>query len=140
MTDRKQKIESLFCEAPYQDFEIEVRGEQRGMDSIRHDWPSLFGQTPQALVRNPKIPAQAKALYCDYHTYSSPKELADSPDTYVSQERIARDMGWHYNTVSHYQKVLEEWGWITVKHRANKSNLIILHGRRRRIRSGKREG
>lgn len=141
MTDRKQKIESLFCQAQYEDYEIKTREQRgrRGTVVITQDWP-LFSQTPQALVRNPKIPAQAKALFSQYHTYSAPKELSDEPNTFVSQKTVAKDMGWHVNSVYHYQKVLEEAGWITVKHRGlNKSNLIILHGRKRRVRSGRQE-
>lgn len=140
MDVRKSKMESLFCQAgtQYEEQEVEARG-RRGTVVVRQNWP-LFGQTPQALVRDPKIPAQAKALYSLYHTYCQTKELPDSPDTFVQQKTLAENMGWHYNSVYHYQKVLEETGWITVKHRGlNKSNLIILHGRRRRVRNGRTE-
>ena len=119
-------------------YEAENEGRRtRGGMEIAQDWP-LFGQTPQALVRDSKYPAQAKALYCLYHTYSAPKELSEKPDTFVSQKTLAQNMGWHYNNVSHYEKVLEEAGWITVKRRGfNQSNLIILHGRRKRVRTGR---
>jgi len=134
MTNSKRKIYET--ELGLQRMENEKRRPRGGME-ITQDWP-LFGQTPQALVRDSKYSPQAKALYCLYHTYSAPKGLSEKPDTFVSQKILAQNMGWHYNNVSHYEKVLEAAGWITVKRRGfNQSNRIILHGRRKRVRTGR---
>ncbi len=130
MTNRKRKI-----------YQAELLGERkpRGGTEFVQDW-DYFAQTPQNLIRNPGIPSQAKALFALYHSYCSQKKLPNRPATIVSQKTLARDMGWHRNKIGRYQKVLEEWGWITVKHRGfHQPCLIILHGRRKRVRSGRTE-
>ncbi len=134
MDKRKSKAQSLYLKEAWQWFE-EAPGEERGSRwgySVRTDYPH-FAQIPQALIRDPNIPHAAIRLYGIYHSYTENKDLRNRPNPFVSQERVARNMGIGRDRVSYWTNFLKKEGWLTIRRRGlNKTNEIILHGRRRR--------
>lgn len=106
---------------------------QRGY-AIRTDYPH-FAQIPQALIRDPKIKHAAVRLYGIYHTYAqNTKDLNGRPSPYVSQEKVARNMGIRRDRVSYWTKELESKGWLRIRARLGNTNIIILHGKMKRRR------
>ena len=135
MNKKKSKAESLFLKEKewYEEAEEETRP-QRGYYSVHTDYP-YFGQTPQALLRDPTIRPGPKALYADLHTYRGDKNLKNRPTRFVTQTVLARDLGVHRNSIYRWMKKLEEKGWVTVIQGGwNRPNKIILHGRKKRKR------
>jgi biotin operon repressor len=93
----------------------------------------LYGKTPQALLRDPKLKPQAKALYGILHTYSQPKDLKSNPHTFVSQKKLAKDLGMSVRNVRRFLKELEDSGWTTTERKGlNMSNSITLHSKKKR--------
>ena len=135
MDKRKSKAESLYLKGEREWYEGEP-GEntrpQRGY-SVRTDYPH-FAQIPQALIRDPKIKHAAKVLYGIYHTYAQNKDLKNGADTFVSQARVARDMGKGRDRVSHWTQYLHKKGWLRIRPRQGNTNIIILHGKMKRRR------
>jgi len=56
-------------------------------------YPPYYGQIPVELGKDPKIPAQPKALYGVMHSYSPEKELKNNVVVEVAKETLAKDMG-----------------------------------------------
>jgi biotin operon repressor len=100
--------------------------------------PAIFGQVPVALLRDPDVPAAAKALYGLLHSYCSEKVLLNSPWTHVSQKTLAKDMGVDEVTIWKWMKPLKQKGWVgTVRrgHRTtNKTTLLYKRQSRASIR------
>lgn len=90
--------------------------------------PILFGQVPLALLRDPDVPAAAKALYGLIHSYCYEKNLLDSPYTHISTKTLAKDMGVSGTTICSWMKRLRQKGWVEVKmrgpHMTNRTTLI----------------
>jgi hypothetical protein len=130
----KSKAEELYLQQPPGEEDLPDWLRQRHEDKgavVYYDWPK-FGQIPQQLLRDPEIQPAAKGLFGLLHTYSQHKSLLKKPTTFVSQARLAGDMGLHINTIGRILKHLKEKGWLSIKRRGlNKSNVYILHGRRR---------
>lgn len=130
----KSKAEELYLQQPPGEDEIPdwLRESHNNKGAVvYYDWPH-FGQIPQELLRDPKIQPAAKALFGLLHTYSQHKNLAKKPTTFVSQARLAQDMGLHVNTIGRLLKHLKEKGWLSIIRRGlTESNVYILHGRRR---------
>ena len=132
MDRRKSKVESLYLkEIGRREEEAEEPRPQRGA-LVRIDYPH-FAQVPQALIRDPEIPHAAVRLYGIYHTYAqNTKDLRNRPSPFVSQKKIAKDMGIHRNRISYWTQYLHGKGWLTIKRRGwNRSNEIMLHGKRK---------
>jgi len=93
-----------------------------------------FAQTPQSLLRSPKISPQAKGTFGLLHTFCcEEKDLQKQCVTYVSLETLEKHLDRHPTHVGRYLKELHEAGWITVVRRGvNLTNLIYLHAERKR--------
>jgi len=101
---------------------------QRG-SVVLYDW-ELFGQVPQALLRDPTIHPTAKALFGLLHTYSQHKSLSKQVTTFVSQETLGKCMGLHYTRINKWLNYLKKRGWLSIKRRGlGKSNIYTLHSR-----------
>ena len=137
MDKRKSKAESLYLKGEREWYEREPGEEARPQSgySVRTDYP-YFAQIPQALIRDAEIKHAAVRLYGIYHTYAqNTKDLRDKPSPFVSQERIARDMGIHRNRISYWTQYLHGKGWLTIKRKGwNRSNVVTLHGEKKRRR------
>ena len=133
MDKRKSKAESLYLKKEQEPEEERGRRPRESGTVVYYDGP-FFAQIPQELIRDPIIPHAAVRLWGIYHTYAqNTKDLKLNPLTFVSQETVAKDMGVHRNRVSYWTRYLEREGWLTVIRRGlNKSNVIILHGRRKK--------
>lgn len=95
----------------------------------------FYGQVPIDLLRDPTMKLQAKAVFALMHSYSQPKKLEANPKTYVSQARLAKDVGMSVDRLRGWMKKLEDSGWLTTKRRGlNKSNNYILHARKKKKR------
>lgn len=139
MDKRKSKNELLYLQAKNEQHQKEL-AKQSGRKSRRQETAIFydglyFAQTPQALIRNPNISHAAVRLYGIYHTYSQNKKLINQPSTFVSQERLASNMGASRVTIWKLTKILENEGWLIIKRRGlNMTNIIILHSRKKRRR------
>jgi len=92
-----------------------------------------FGKVPLELLRDPKVKLQAKAIYALMHSYSQPKRLISKPKTFVSQKRLAKDVGLSDEQIRYWLKKLEESGWLKVLRRGlNKTNYYILYAKKRK--------
>lgn len=114
--------------------EIESQDEEKTEkgSSIVYDG-TFFGQTPIELLRDPQIKLQTKAVYGLLHSYSQPKKLMGSPQTFVSQKKLAKDAGMSINCLHEWIKRLEESGWLTIIHRGlTKPNNYTLHSKKKK--------
>jgi len=98
----------------------------------------FFAKIPQDLIRDPSLRYSARLLFGVYHTYAKKKNLTKGALTYVSQSRVARDLGCSIQSVSNWTKILKEKGWITVRRRGWKSNYVYLHGKPKRREEGQK--
>lgn len=129
MDKRKSKAESLYLQNKEELLEEENKG-----TAVFWEGP-YYAQIPEDLVRDSKIPHAAVRLYGIYHTFAQSKRLMSNPRTFVSQETIAKCMGVNYVRVSIWTKHLEDTGWLAINRRGQgKSNIIILHSRKRSCR------
>jgi hypothetical protein len=118
-----------------QDFELLKKQrkipKEYGLETVSDD--RFFGKTPQPLSRDPKIPLQAKGLFALCHTFCPEKDLTKECVTNVSLTTLAKYSSLHPTNVHRHLKILHDAGWASVIRRGqNKTNLIHLHGRKRR--------
>jgi len=139
MSKNKSKSESLYLQHKGEWYEENQAENKRGRGGVIVFVDRFYyAMIPQELIRDPNAPHAAVRLFGVYHTYAhreNTKDLMKNPVTFASQERIAKDVGIHRTRVSFWTRYLEKEGWITVIRRGwNKSNIIILHGRKKRRR------
>jgi len=88
---------------------------------------------PQALIRDPNVSIPARLSFGLCHSFSKEKDLKKGSNSFLSLATLGKMLGRHPVNASRYLKELERAGWITIIHRGlTKTNIIILHARRRR--------
>lgn len=100
----------------------------------------FFAQVPTELLRNPKIPMQAKALFGVLHSHCREKDLRKGPRVVISQLDLAKSCGTSTVTIWKWLKCLEDLGWISVRRGGKgRPNEYTLIQRRRNRRTDLRE-
>jgi hypothetical protein len=95
--------------------------------------PIPFAQIPISVLKDGSIGGNHVRLYGDYHWFCQEKRLSNSPITFVSQKRIARDWmgGCSQQYVAKLTRELERAGWLTTIRRGlGHSNIIVLHDKK----------
>lgn len=72
--------------------------------------PPVYGRTPRALLRDPGISPQAKAVWALLEDHASP----DSPMPFPSQDTLAEYMGVTARSVRSWLAELEQAGWLEI--------------------------
>lgn len=88
----------------------------------------FHSQIPHELLCDPDIPHAAVRIYAIYHKFCKVKDLSNKPTTFVSRKTIGKHMGVSEVYIWKLRKLLEHKGWINVKVRKGKSNIITLYG------------
>ena len=90
--------------------------------------PPYYGQTPVELGKDPKICAQAKALYAVMHSYSPEKELKNNVVVEIARETLAKAMGISTEMIRIWLNELRETGWIEkLRQGKMKPNMYVLY-------------
>jgi DNA-binding transcriptional ArsR family regulator len=93
-----------------------------------HRHPPYYGQIPVELGKDPKIPAQPKALYGVMHSYSPEKQLKNNGVVEIAKETLAKDMGVSTEMIRIWLNVLREAGWIEkLRQGKMKPNMYVLY-------------
>jgi len=111
--------------------------EQRVIDEYeeKRNTPTLqfyWAETPEKLLKDPKISLAAKGLYGLIYTYCYNKKYDPNTDK-LSRGTLARFAGVTVKTITKLENELIEGGWMIMKHRGlskpNKINLLQVKKR-----------
>lgn len=91
-----------------------------------------FAQTPTALIIDRNISRPARLLYGVMHVDCTNKHLNKNPLNFTSRKRLAYVMKCGVWSISKWIGELKKAGWISVHQRAWRSNLVILHHKKKR--------
>ncbi len=95
--------------------------------SVYSTWPK-FAIIPLELLRDNTISPTARLVYALYHSYCSQKSMSKESSTFVSQQRLANDLGKSRSFATNASGELVRNGWISVIRRGQgKSNIVVLH-------------
>ena len=90
--------------------------------------PPYYSQIPIELGKDPKIGAQAKALYAVMHSYSPEKELKNNAVVEIAKKTLAKDMGVSTEMIRIWLNELKEAGWIEkIRQGKMKPNMYVLY-------------
>jgi hypothetical protein len=91
-----------------------------------------FGQTPQDLLRDPKIAPAGKAVWGVMHTFSNKKSLQkNEPVVAINRQIIANCMGMAISRTSYWLNFMHKTGWLTIVRKEGEANVYVLHGEKR---------
>jgi biotin operon repressor len=90
---------------------------------------------PEALLNDHELNSRDREVWAKYYRYSQPKDplMISSGATFVSQERIARELNCSLETVRKSTVKLVKTGWILIQERPGRSNLTTVNWRKQRI-------
>jgi hypothetical protein len=74
-----------------------------------------YGQIPIDLLRNPRIPMQAKALFGILHSRCREKDLRKQPHVTISQKELAECSGVSMVTIWKWLNCLRDHRWISIR-------------------------
>ena len=110
---------------------LEEKIERRALKMAQshiHRHPPYYGQIPVELGKDPKIPAQPKALYGVMHSYSPEKQLNNNGVVEIAKETLAKDMGVGEDIIRIWLNILIETGWIEkLRQGKMKPNMYVLY-------------
>jgi DNA-binding PadR family transcriptional regulator len=93
-----------------------IREAQRLID--RH--PPFYGQTPDVLLKSPRIKPPPKTLFGLLHSHAACKDLKANCVAKVGMETLSDEMGLDECNIGHWLKHLEAEGWITIIRRGKR--------------------
>jgi len=104
-------------------FDEEIRKAKERKDGC------FYAQIPVKLLDDRRVSPGAKICYGRLHSYCKNKDITSGKSqTFISQSRLARDLGLKVLTIKRWGKELRETGWISIKRRkGTRSNIITLN-------------
>jgi len=102
---------------------MKMKDHEKNAEKLR----CFHSQIPHELLCDPDISHAAVRLYAIYHKFCKVKNLSKKPTTFVSKKTIGMLMGASEVYIWELTRLLERKGWLDVKPRKGKSNIITLY-------------